>query len=103
MKVGFIGLGHAGGKLAGTLLRNDVDLAVRDLDRAAAEPFLANGAAFGDSPKAMAEACDVMITCLPSPAASAAVMEATDGILAGIGSAKIWLEMSTTDAAEIGR
>jgi 3-hydroxyisobutyrate dehydrogenase len=103
MKVGFIGLGHAGGKLAGTLLRNGVDLAVRDLDRAAAQPFLAKGAAFGESPRAMAEACEVIITCLPSPAASAAVMEAEDGVLAGIGPGKIWLEMSTTDAAEIGR
>jgi 3-hydroxyisobutyrate dehydrogenase len=103
MKVGFIGLGHAGGKLAGTLLRNGVDLVVRDLDRSAAEPFLAKGAVFGESPRAMAEGCDVMITCLPSPIASAAVMESEEGILAGIGPGKIWLEMSTTDAAEIGR
>ena len=52
MKVGFIGLGHAGGKLAGTLLRNGVDLMVRDLDRAAAEPFVAAGAAFAKEPAA---------------------------------------------------
>ena len=103
MKVGFIGLGHAGGKLAGTLLRNRVDLTVRDLDRNAAEPFIAGGAAFGESPKAMATVCDVIITCLPSPAASAAVMEGEDGILAGIGPGKTWLEMSTTDATEITR
>ena len=56
MKVGFIGLGHAGGKLAGTLLRNGVDLTVRDLDRAVAEPFVAAGASFAVSPKAMAVA-----------------------------------------------
>jgi 3-hydroxyisobutyrate dehydrogenase len=103
MKVGFIGLGHAGGKLAGTLLRNGVDLTVRDLDRNAAAPFLANGARFGESPKAMAGVCEFVITCLPSPAASAAVMEGADGILAGIGPGKTWLEMSTTGAAEIGR
>jgi 3-hydroxyisobutyrate dehydrogenase len=103
MKVGFIGLGHAGGQLAGTLLRNGVDLTVRDLDRSAAETFLAKGALFGDSPRAMAESSDFVITCLPSPAASAAVMEAGDGILAGIGPGKTWLEMSTTDAAEISR
>lgn len=103
MRVGFIGLGHAGGRLAGTLLRNGVDLTVRDVDRGAAQPLLAKGAAFAESPKAMAQACDVVITCLPTPAASAAVMEAVDGVLAGIGPGKIWLEMSTTDAAEIGR
>lgn len=103
MKVGFIGLGHAGGSLAGTLLRNGLDLTVRDLDRSAADRFVAGGAKFGESPAAMAAACDVVITCLPSPAASAAVMEAAEGILEGIGPGKIWLEMSTTDAAEIGR
>lgn len=103
MKIGFIGLGHAGGKLAGTLLRNGADLTVRDLDRAAAEPFLAAGAGFAESPKQMAQASDIVITCLPSPAASAAVMEGPDGVLAGLAPGKIWLEMSTTDATEIRR
>jgi len=51
----------------------------------------------------MAEHCDVIITCLPSPAACSQVMEADDGVLAGIGRGKIWLEMSTTDEAEIRR
>jgi len=103
VKVGFIGLGNVGGKLAGSLLRNNIDLVVRDLDRDVAAPFIEAGAAWGDSPKAMAEACDIMITCLPSPAASAAVMEAEDGILAGLSDGKIWAEMSTTDEAEVVR
>lgn len=103
MKTGFIGLGNAGGKLAATLLRNGVDLMVRDLDRRAAEPFLAKGALWAVTPRQMAEACDLIITCLPSPAASALVMEGPDGILAGLGPGKIWAEMSTTDATEIAR
>ena len=103
MSVGFIGLGNVGGKLAGSLLRNGIDLTVRDLDRDVAQPFLDGGAAWGESPKAMAESCSVIITCLPSPAASAAVMEAEDGILAGLGPDRIWAEMSTTDEAEVKR
>ena len=103
VSVGFIGLGNVGGKLAGSLIRNGVDLTVRDLDRDVAQPFIDQGAAWGDSPTAMAEACDIIITCLPSPAASAAVMEAEDGILAGLGAGKIWAEMSTTDEAEVTR
>jgi len=103
MKVGFIGLGNIGGKLAGSLQRNGFDLTVRDLDRKAAEPFLDRGAKWGDSPKAMAHSVDLIITCLPSPAASAAVMEADDGILAGLSDGKIWAEMSTTDEAEVKR
>ena len=101
--VGFIGLGNVGGKLAGSLLRNKCDVMVRDLDQDVAAPFLAAGAKWADSPKAMAEACDIIITCLPSPAACAAVMEADDGVLAGLSAGKIWAEMSTTDAAEVAR
>ncbi len=103
MKVGFIGLGNVGGKLAGSLLRNGYELMVRDLDPNVAQPFIDGGATFADSPKEMAERCDLVITCLPSPAASAAVMEADDGLLAGLGPGTIWAEMSTTDQAEVVR
>ncbi len=101
--VGFIGLGNVGGKLAGSLLRNGIDLTVRDLNREAARPFLERGARWGDSPLAMAKSVDILITCLPSPAASAAVLEAGDGAIAGLGPGKIWAEMSTTDQAEVLR
>ena len=103
MRVGFIGLGNVGAKLAGSLLRNGVDLTVRDLDTAAAQPLLDAGAKWGDSPAAMTAQVDMMITCLPSPAISAAVLEADDGILAAIKPGQIWAEMSTTDEAEVRR
>ena len=103
MKIGFIGLGNVGGKLAGSILRNGFDLTVRDLDRDLAEPFLAGGAHWAESPAEMAEAVDYIITCLPSPAACAAVMEGPGGILEGLSEGKIWAEMSTTDAGEIKR
>ena len=51
MKVGFIGLGNVGAKLSGSLLRNGVDLTIRDLDKSLAEPFLAKGAHWAGSPK----------------------------------------------------
>ncbi len=103
MKIGFIGLGNVGAKLAGSVLRNGYDLTVRDLDRKAAQPFLDRGAEWADSLKEMAEACDMIITCLPSPAACSAVMEAKDGLLAGLSAGKIWAEMSTTDESEVRR
>jgi 3-hydroxyisobutyrate dehydrogenase len=103
VRVGFIGLGNVGAKLAGSLLRNGVDLTVRDLSAEAAQPFLDGGATWAESPRAMAESVDVVITCLPSPAASAAVLEADDGVLAGLRPGQVWMEMSTTDAAEITR
>ena len=95
MRIGFIGLGNVGGKLAGSLLRNCYDLTVRDLDREAARQFLDAGAAWADSPREMAEACDVVVTCLPSPAACSTAMEADDGLLAGLSAGKVWMEMST--------
>ncbi len=103
MKVGFIGLGNAGGKLAGSLLRNGYDLTVRDLNEEFVSDFVSRGAKNANSPKEIADQCDVIITCLPSPNACSQVMEADDGVLAGIGRGKIWLEMSTTDEAEIRR
>lgn len=100
MKVGFIGLGNVGGKLAGSLLRNGVDLCVHDLDPLLVEGFVARGAAPGQDAQAMMAGCDIVITCLPSPVASAAVM---DRMLPAIGPGKTWLEMSTTDETEVRR
>ena len=74
MRVGFIGLGNVGSKLAGSLLRNGLDLTVRDLDRSVAAALEAGGAGWADSPAEMAADVDMVITCLPSPAASEAVM-----------------------------
>jgi 3-hydroxyisobutyrate dehydrogenase len=102
-KIGFIGLGNVGGKLAGSLLRNGIDLTVRDLQPALVADFVGRGATRAASPRAMAEQVEILITCLPSPAASADVMERTDGVLAGLRPGQVWLEMSTTDASEIRR
>ena len=103
LKIGFIGLGNVGSQLAGNLLRHGMDLTVRDLDAARVAPLVALGAKSAASPRELAGRVDLVITCLPSPAASAAVMEAPDGVLAGITPGKIWLEMSTTEAAEARR
>jgi len=103
MKVGFIGLGNVGGKLAGTLLRNGIDLVVRDLDAAKVAEFTARGAATANSPADLLREADIVVTCLPRPDISAAVVEGPDGLLHAMGPGKIWLEMSTTDASEVTR
>jgi 3-hydroxyisobutyrate dehydrogenase len=103
MKIGFIGLGNVGGKLAGTLLRNGHTLMVRDLNPQLLQSFEQRGAAAAASPREMAAAVDLIITCLPSPAASAEVVEGADGFLPVLRAGQIWLEMSTTDHAEVLR
>lgn len=102
-RIGFIGLGNVGGKLAGNLARHGVDLTVRDLNPELVASFVAQGARSAATPRAMAEQVDIVITCLPSPAASRAVLEDADGVLAGLTRGKIWLEMSTTDQDEVKR
>ncbi len=103
MKTGFIGLGNVGGKLAGSLLRNNIDLTVLDLNQSLVDDFVSRGAHSANSPQEIAEQCDIIITCLPSPAACSQVVEGENGVLAGISKGKIWLEMSTTDEAEVRR
>ena len=103
MKVGFIGLGNVGSKLSGSLLRNGYDLMVRDLNQELVESFVTRGATAAPSPQYLATHCDIIITCLPSPAACATVMEAEDGVISGLSDGKIWLEMSTTDEGEVRR
>ena len=103
MKIGFIGLGNVGGKLAGSLARAGFDLTVRDLDERAVDRLRDQGAKSESSTARMAAQCDALITCLPSPAAAAEVMEGEDGALAGLGAGKLWMEMSTTDADEVKR
>ena len=103
MKIGFIGLGNVGGKLAGSLIRNGHDVTVRDLEENLVSQFVARGATAAPSPEALARSVDLIITCLPSPAATAAVAEGPDGFLKELGPGKVWLEMSTTDHAEVLR
>ncbi len=98
MKVGFVGLGNVGGKLSGSLIRNGVDVQVFDLDPALVAAKVADGAADGGSPAQMMQDCDVVITCLPSPAACADVVAQ---LLPHAVPGKIWMEMSTTDADQI--
>ncbi len=103
MKIGFIGLGNVGGKLARSLLRNKFDLMVRDLDTNLTNNFINLGAKVSNTPKNLAEQVDLIITCLPSPRICAEVMEADNGVINGLSENKIWLEMSTTDESEIKR
>ena len=103
MKIGFIGLGNVGGKLAESLLRNKFDLIVRDLDNKLTNQFLKKGASVVNTPKKLTESVDLIITCLPSPKICAEVMEGKNGVISGLSKNKIWLEMSTTDESEIKR
>ena len=103
MKIGFIGLGNVGGKLANNLIKSRYKLIVRDLDAKLSKKFKKKGAVIASSPKELAENSDIVITCLPSPKACSKVMTGKNGVLEGLSKNKIWLEMSTTDQSEVKR
>lgn len=97
MKIGFIGLGNVGTKLSGSLIRNGHDVTVHDLNADLVSAKVSQGATAGEGPAQMMRDCEVVITCLPSPAACDAVLQ---DMLPEVREGKIWMEMSTTDQAE---
>ena len=92
MHYGYIGLGNLGGHCAARLAQAGFGLSVHDLDRTRAASCIALGAGFAESPGDLAGAVDHVITCLPSPAVTAQVL---DEILPKMRPGATWIEMST--------
>src|SRR6267378_5328498 len=98
LRYGFVGLGNLGKHLAINLARGGFDVGVYDLQRSAADAVLAAGAHWADSVPELAKSCDALITCLPSPPATKAVL---DSALPSLRRGATWIEMSTNDFAEV--
>jgi 3-hydroxyisobutyrate dehydrogenase-like beta-hydroxyacid dehydrogenase len=98
LRYGFVGLGNLGKHLAANLARGGFDVGVYDLQRSAADVVLAAGAHWVDSIPELAKTSDCLVTCLPSPAATAAVL---DLALPSLRRGATWIEMSTNDVAEL--
>ena len=92
-RLGFIGLGMMGGPMAMRLVEAGFPLTVYDIRPEALERFVAKGAAAADSPKAVADAVEDVMVCLPAPA----VALAPDGLIHG-GKIKRYVDLSTTGA-----
>jgi 3-hydroxyisobutyrate dehydrogenase len=95
MKVGFIGLGTMGNGMASNLQKAGYELVVHDIRRAAAEKYLAAGAVWADTPKALAEQCEVIFTSLPGPPEVEQVAAGDNGLLAGIKEGAAYFDLST--------
>ena len=101
MKVGFIGLGMMGKGMAANLQKAGHQLVVHDLNRAAAEPFLANGATWAGSPKQLAEQVEAVFTSLPVPADVEAVALGPNGLIEGMKPDTAFFDMSTNSVAVV--
>jgi 3-hydroxyisobutyrate dehydrogenase len=103
VNVGFVGLGNLGHHLAARVLAAGFPLTVYDREPAAVALLADAGASTAASPRALAEASDCVITCLPSPAAVSAVVSGPDGIAEGLRRGGAWIDMSTNDPHELER
>src|SRR6202162_180391 len=101
MKVGFIGLGMMGKGMAANLQKAGHQLIVPHIRRAAAEPYLANGATWADSPKAVGEQSEVVFTSLPVPADVEAVALGPNGLIEGMKPDTAFFDMSTNSVAVV--
>jgi len=95
--VGFIGVGRMGGRLARRLIDAGFKLTIFDTSAATVKPFIDMGAEAVSSVVAVASACEIVITCLPTPAVVQAVALGPGGIIEG-SRVKIFIDMSTTGA-----
>lgn len=103
MRVGFIGLGTMGGKMAASLQRAGHSLVVHDARREAAEPHLAAGAVWADSPRQIAQDSEVVFTSLPAPSDVEDVALGEDGLLAGMRRGGAYFDLSTNSPGVVRR
>lgn len=97
MKIGFIGLGTMGSRMAANLQKHGHSLVVFNRTREKAEPLLAEGARWADSPAALAAQAEVVFTMLAHPDAVEEAALGKDGFLSRLEKGRIWIDCSTVD------
>ncbi len=103
MKIGFIGLGNLGCPLAMNLVKAGHDVTINDLRPEAGADIIKAGGSWSDDIAGICRGADVVITALPSPEASRAVVEHAGGVFDNMTKGSCWIEMSTTDFEDIQR
>jgi len=101
MRYGFVGLGNLGSHLAASLLGKGFDVTVNDLDRERAARHLSSGGKWAQSPQALGNNVDCLVTCLPSPSASETIVEQV--LQNPNATVSSWIEMSTLGRDDILR
>lgn len=95
--LGFIGTGGMGVGMAANLIKAGYRLVVTDLNRAQAKSLEAQGATFADSPKAVAEASEIVLSMLPNNDAVTAISLGPNGLAEAMSGAKLWIDFSSID------
>jgi 3-hydroxyisobutyrate dehydrogenase-like beta-hydroxyacid dehydrogenase len=100
-RLGFIGTGGMGSRMAANLLKAGHTLVFNDLRREQGKDLEAQGAVFKESPKAVAESCDLVLSMLPYNEAVRAVGLGSGGLGEAKGGAKVWIDFSSIDKKTI--
>src|SRR4051794_23031232 len=95
MRVGFIGLGVMGRPMARNLVAAGLDVVVHSRSPGPVDELVGAGASQANSPRAVAEAADVIVLMLPDDAAVGAVVEGDDGVLSAALDGRLVIDMST--------
>jgi 3-hydroxyisobutyrate dehydrogenase len=93
--LGFVGLGHMGGNMAARFLAAGYTVYGESLHREDVQDLVDEGLVWRDTPREVAESADVVFTSVPNDDVLRSVAAGPDGILAGLGEGKVWLDMST--------
>ena len=99
--LGFIGTGGMGQGMAANLIKAGYSVVVNDLNREQAKGLEEQGAQFVDTPKGVAESCDIVLSMLPNNDAVTQVGLGAGGLAEATGGAKLWIEFSSIDKATI--
>ena len=95
MQIGFIGVGTMGAGMASNLQKAGHKLVINDLTRQAASHHLAAGGEWAETPKAVAEKCEVVFASLPAPPDVEKVALGENGLLAGFKKGSVFFDLST--------
>jgi len=97
MKIGFIGLGIMGSRMAANLQKHGYSLVVFNRTREKAQPLMNQGATFADSPAKLAEQVDVLFTMLAHPDAVEQAALGANGFLGYLKSNSLWVDCSSVN------
>lgn len=101
VRVAFIGVGHMGKHMAASLMRNGFEVVACDRRTGAREEPVLAGASWVETPAAAAATADVVVTSLPGPVEVAAVVLGKNGVLDGMRSGAVYIDMSTSTPVSI--
>src|SRR6478672_2629053 len=96
-RLGWIGTGVMGTSMCGHLLNAGFGITVFNRSKSRAEPLLAKGARWADSPKAVAEASDIVFSIVGFPADVRAITLGPQGTLAGSKAGTVLVDMTTSE------